>query len=198
MADPKAGPVKLKGLRRSRNLRHGQRGIAMLRPICDTCQAGSNVASDWYLSCTHDPYVGVRMETRSVPVYAEADDGSGEMIVERMEERVRQYPWPNFTDITVSTRVNSGQGVNKARRKGFILVTELVSEAYPNGIAPMCEYRDCQWQEDLKQYRWGTFCREMEARMVGIDEEALDDSLEIGYNAQSTARRNRQIAGVPV
>lgn len=191
--------AKLKGVRRARNLRHGQRGVTMLRPICDVCQSGHNVAWNWYETCPHDPYVGIRTESRSVPIYRDADDGSGEKIVERMEERSRIYPWPNFANVTVSTRVNSGQGVAKAKNKGFILLHELTgSEAFPDGIAPMCEYRDCQWQEDLKVYKWGTFCREQEARMVGIDEEALDDALEVGFNAQSTSRRNRQIASVSI
>lgn len=161
-------PAKLKGMRRARNLRIGLRGVVMLRPICDECQDGE-VAYDWFVTCEHDPYVGIREKRVEVPIYSEPQE-DGSRIIERMEERVSWEPWPNFAEATVDRRVNSGNGVERARRKGWILPEELRSEAYPNGIAPMCQFRGCRWQDGLVHYRNGSYCREIEARIVGSRE----------------------------
>lgn len=166
MAKAANAPAKLKGLRRARNLRVGLRAITMLRAICDQgCQDGDDVPHDWYLECPHDPYIGVREKRVQVPIYSdEQEDGS--RVLERMEERVTWEPWPNFVDVIHDLRVNSGNSVERGRRRGWILPEELRNELYPNGIAPMCQFKGCRWQDGLKKYRYGTFCREMEARLV--------------------------------
>ena len=177
-AEPVA-PAKLKGMRRAQNLRVGLRGVVMLRPACDKgCQEGE-VSPDWYLACEHDPYVGVREKRVEVPIYSEPlDDGS--VIVERMEERVSWEVWPNFAEAVVDLRVNSGRGVEKARGKGWILPQELRSPAYPNGIAEMCQFRGCRWQNGLVNYRNGTYCREVEARMIGARETDASGNMVYG------------------
>jgi hypothetical protein len=173
-------PAKLKGMRRARNLRIGLRGIVMFRPICkDGCTDGE-FAPDWYNDCPHDPYVGVREHRVEVPIYSEPlEDGS--RVVERMEERVSWTPWPNFAEATLDMRVNSGEGVNHARSKGWILPEELRSEAWPNGVAQMCQFRGCRWQEGLVTYRNGVYCREIEARIVAARE--TDGSGNLLYGA---------------
>ena len=198
---PVAGaPAKLKGLRRARNLRVGLRAITMLRPICrDGCQDGADVAPDWYLECPHDPYIGIREKRTQVPIYSKPlEDGS--RVLERMEERVTWETWPNFSEAMLTMRVNSGKGVERARRRGWILPEEVRSPAYPNGIAPMCQFRSCQWQEGLRNYKWGTFCREIEARMVGL--VAVDDATgDLIYGVQEVhnmAKRQGQIERVAV
>jgi hypothetical protein len=158
-------PAKLKGLRRARNLRVGLRGITMLRPQCKDCK-GPDAPVDWYLYCPHDPYIGVREKRVEVPLYSDIQS-DGARIVEGMEERVTWEVWPNFAEAVVDMRVNSGNGVEKARRKGWIMLDEVRSEAFPNGIAPMCQFRSCRWQEGLVTYKNGVYCREYEARMVG-------------------------------
>ena len=190
-AEPVA-QAKLKGMRRARNPRIGLRGITMLRPICQngisdpvkhpgrgTCQSGAEVAWNWYEDCPHDPYVGVRQNRFEVPIYSEPHEDGSRTIME-MEERVTWEPFPNFAEAVVDRRVNSGRGVERARRKGWILPEELRSPAYPNGIAPMCQFRSCRWQDGLVNYRNGTYCREMEARLVGSRETNEDGNLVYG------------------
>jgi hypothetical protein len=187
-------PAKLPQLRRARQLTYGQRNIKMLRPICDTCTSGANVPRDWYLTCQHDPYVGVREARRQVPIYEDAE--SGEKVVTGVEERVSFAPWPNWTEATVSKRVNSGAGEDKARAKGFIRPTELRSEAWPDGIAECCEFRGCYWQEGLKETRFGKFCRTLEAKLVGFDETGR--TIEIGWNQESTEKRYTMLDSMAV
>ena len=196
---PQGNPTKLKGLRRARNLRFGLRAVKMLRPICrDGCQDGAEVAWDWHLSCPHDPYVGKREKRTQVPIYSEPHE-DGSVSLEGMDERISWEPYPNFSEVTVSTRVNSGTGVNKARRKGFILPEELRSPLYPTGIAPMCQFKGCYWHEGLREYRYGTFCRELEARLVGFDEhDAEGNPLYGAMEVHHEAKRQKQLDAVVV
>ena len=191
--------AKLKGVRRARNLRVGLRAVTMLRPICkDGCQDGAEVAPDWYLECEHDPYIGKREKRTQVPIYSEPlEDGS--VVLERVEERVSWDAWPNFCEAMVTLAANSGMGVEKARAKGWILPEELKSPLYPNGLAPMCQFRSCQWQEGLKEYRWGTFCREIEARLVG--QNAVDPQGNLIYGAKEimhSGKRQAHLEGVAI
>lgn len=188
----KGQPAKLKGLRRQRNVRVGQRGLKMLRAQCDICQDGPNVPNLWMEDCPHDPYVGVRERHWDEPEYVDKGNGVNEII--GTKEKVEFVAWPNFVDITLASYFNSNRNLQIARAKGFILPEELRSPAFPNGIAPLCQFRDCYWQDDLKTYRWGTFCREEEAKLVGIAEGALGDSFEIAHED----KRNAQLARVAV
>ena len=178
----------------------GQGGLAMLRPICNICQGGDNVPRDWYLACDHDPYVTLVEISRKVPRYEDVPGEDGEPTGTRRvvgtDTLVDYEPRPNLTDVTLSTRVNSGKGVEMARRKGFILPEELVSPSFPGGIAPMCQFRGCTWQKDLRTYKWGTFCREDEARLVGTDEKGM--TLEIGFDSNSSEKRRTQLDSVAV
>jgi hypothetical protein len=189
-----AAPAKLKGLRRARNLRVGLRCVTMLRPICrDGCQDGSEVAQDWYKDCPHDPYIGKKQKTTQVPIYSEPlEDGS--VVLKEMQDRITWEAWPNFVDVTVNIQVNSGLGLERSRAKGRILPEELRSPLYPNGIAPMCEFRACRWQEGLKEYRWGTYCREVEARLVGLS--ATDGTGQLIYGAREVMHDGKKRAGM--
>jgi hypothetical protein len=187
-----SGPAKLKGLRRARNLRVGLRCITMLRPICrDGCQDGIDVPADWYNDCPHDPYVGRRQKITQVPIYSDPlPDGS--VTLKEMQDRITWETWPHFVEVALNMAVNSGRGVDRGRRKGYILPEELRSPVYPNGIAPMCQFRSCRAQEGLKEYRWGTFCREIEARMVGAQE--VDSEGKLVYGAREVMHEGKRIA----
>jgi hypothetical protein len=76
---------------------------------------------------------------------------------------------PNWTQITVGRGVNRGEGVERARAKGYIFPEDLRSPIWPDGIKPRCQFRDC-FGEDLQSYTTGTFCREIEAKMVFLAE----------------------------
>jgi hypothetical protein len=168
---PDGKPAFLQGLPRSRNPRLGQRRVKMLRPICREGCAGLSV--DWWRTCPHDPYIGVGERRLKTPVYSEPRE-DGTVIVEGMEETVSWQPRPNWLEVTVSMKVNSGNGVARQRAKGAILVTELRSPAFPRGIAAMCEFRGCYWQHGLLNTRYGSFCKEIEAKRVAQDQSDGD------------------------
>ena len=197
--EPALKPAKLKNVRRATNTRNGIRNVKMLRPICrDGCQDGAEVPRDWYDSCEHDPYVGKREKRTQVPLYSEPHE-DGSVTIQGMEERASWEPFPNFAEITVSTRVNSGLGVDKARRKGFILPEELRSPIFPHGIAPMCQFKGCYWQEGLRDYRFGTFCREIEARVIGFDESDSDGNPLFGaLEVWNEGKRQKQLDAVTI
>jgi hypothetical protein len=88
--------------------------------------------------------------------------------VERMEEQVTFEVWPHLAQVSTSNNINSGEGIQRAKEKGYIFPEDLRAIAYPNGIAPMCEFGNCFWQHDRRQYRDGVFCQEYEARIVSM------------------------------
>jgi hypothetical protein len=187
-----AEPAKLKGLRRAGNLRVGLRCITMVRPICiDGCQDGVDVPLDWYLECPHDPYVGKKQSINQVPIYSEPlEDGSVTLV--EMQDRISWETWPHFVEVALDIQVNSGRGVERSRRKGRILPEELRSPVYPNGIAPMCQFRGCRWQHGLKEYKWGVFCREIEARAIGA--VARDSEGKLVYGAREVLHEGKRQA----
>ena len=154
-------PAILKGLRPAARIEFGFREIGMLRPVCKTCQSGANVAKDWYVNCEHEPYVGTRTIKTVTRRYEDGQDG--ERIVVGTDEQTVERPFPNLVKVSAAVIINSGLGVEKGRLKGYILPSELRCEAYPDGIADFCEFRDCFQQEGLVQYEHGRFCREGEA-----------------------------------
>lgn len=180
-------PAFLKGVRRARAVRFGQRRIKMLRPICSNkektgCQDGAEVPRDWYLSCPHDPYVGRKQHMVEVPIYSEpAEDGT--VTLEEVQQRLKWEVWPNFVQPVLSVMVNSGRGVEKGRAKGYIMPEELRSPAFPNGIAPFCQFRNCFWQHGLTEYKSGIYCSEMEAKRVALNGHANDDKNSPAYGA---------------
>lgn len=176
-----AKPAFLKGIKRTRVARYGHRRIKMLRPDCEICDT-ADAPWGWWLTCEHDPYVGVREKRIQVPIYSEPlEDGS--VVVERMEERVSWEPFPNRAQVSLANHINSGEGMERARAKGYIMPEDLRSPAYPNGIAPMCQFQNCFWQHDLREYRDGVFCREDEARVVALFYTNRDKTGSMRYGA---------------
>lgn len=186
------GQAIIPGWRRATRLSMGQRSITMLRPVCRICQRTDNVPWDWYTTCPHDPYVTVVTRRVNEPEYGpENPDGSREVIGTRVVETYEVRP--NVQETALTMRVNSGDGVIKARKKGFILPSELRSPAYPGGIADACQFRDCKYQQGLVAYRNGTYCREIEALLVAIDEQGEAFEVELGTDV-SRKVRERQLA----
>jgi hypothetical protein len=88
----------------------------------------------------------------------------------------------------------------KMRTRGYIFPHDLRTPAYPYGIADPCEFRDCFHQEDVKDYRWGRFCRVLEAQLVGHDHRMSEGggALEIGDTQQSIDKQRAQLESVPL
>lgn len=163
-------PAKLLGLHRASGgeLEHGVRDIKLLRPICHICAPEVEKAGwGWWDRCEHDPYVGEKGEFISVPVYEDDPEIPGARILVKRNERTVLRPFPNFVGVAKGRRYNNGRGPeDKSLWYGYIDPKDLRSPAYPNGIAPLCEYLNCFWQEGLKTYESGTFCQEREAILV--------------------------------
>lgn len=178
----------------------GQRSIKMLRPVCRICEAKPNRTRDWATRCTHDPYVSSAKVTENRPVYEDLPDGRKKQT--GVETIVSWEPHLNIAEITLSMKINSGQGVVKAQRKGFIFPEELKSPHYPNGIAPVCQFRGCYSQQNLKDYgpggSWGTYCRDIEAALVQFTEDATahGGALEVGFDTNSQRIREKQLREV--
>lgn len=199
----KTGPDSYTG-RRATRMQPAPREIKMLRPICDICQRGENVPRDWFAACTHDPYVSVVEVPEVTSVYEDVLDEAGEPTGRKRltgtETTIGYEPRPNWGSATDYKGVNSGRGIQRALRKGWVFPEDLRSPAFPNGIKPRCQFRECM-AEDLKQYRNGRFCRELEAKLVHVAEKGAGNksgAYEIGFNARSSEFQAKQLDQVAV
>ena len=172
-------PVKLKGLHRSAptQIGTGHRSIKMLRPICADCAPNTALASgEWWKDCPHDPYVGEKGETTIDRTYE--DDPSGGRVVSGETSKTVLRPWPNYVPVSLVRRIGGGRGPEFKRQwHGYILPEELRSSSYPNGIAASCEYYECYWQDNLKTYQVGVFCKEDEA--VAVYQDTIGRTVEV-------------------
>jgi hypothetical protein len=201
-------PAILKENRRAReeNLTYNHRQKKMLRPICDLCQEGDNVPRDWVLRCDHDPYISYREQTWLVPEYEdEVVDGqpTGNRVVTGRVERSRTVPQPNWVMVSMTKRINGGQGDKRGFYRGFIRPSNLRNELFPEGIAECCEWGNCMWQQDLVEYEeLGFYCREYEAKLAYVDEHGVGmgkHNFEIGWaDPLSQQLRQDQLAAVPL
>lgn len=170
-------PAVIPSWRRGTRLGVGQRTIKMLRPICAICQGEDNVPADWAQHCEHSPYVTTVATPRKKTLYEGDRDKDGKPVGPQKivgTETIEEYEArPNVVEVALSRRVNQGQGVRRGvMYKGYIRPDELRSPEFPDGIAPACQYRGCKYQQDLKEYRSGVFCREIEAALVQGDFDA--------------------------
>jgi hypothetical protein len=196
----KEKPALIPGLRRAAiRVSAFQRRIKLLRPICATCQAGQDVPEDWWKTCDHNPYISVVEKVDRHPKYEDLENGkkriTGYEEIASWEER------PNWTQVTLHPRINNATGVErKMRRYGFIFPEELRSPLFPDGIANCCEFSNCFVQKDLKQYIWGTYCRRVEAQLVGHDIRMSGGggALEVGVGQQAAEKQRGQLEEVPL
>lgn len=191
-------PAILDRWRPTGRMRVGQRAVKMLRPVCAICQDADNVPGDWFIACQemgHDPYVSTVATPQEVPEYGpELPDGTKEQI--GVKTFVKWVPRPNRTEISLTAKINSGQGVAIARRKGFILPSELRSPHWPNGLVDPCQFRGCFQQKNLKEYgRFGSYCRPTEAALVmwAEDAESLSQLMKDYLEQNNDRVRNSQL-----
>jgi hypothetical protein len=187
--------TKLKGLHRAAGteIPLGHRAVAMLRPICKVCAPNTLIAPlAWWDDCPHQPYIGDRAENIVTTTYE--DDGEGGRVVGETTTKTVLRPWPNLVKVPLSRRISSGLGPDYKRAfNGFIFPEELRCDAYLEGIAPMCEFRECYHQDGLKEYSTGTFCQEQEAVIAyedarGIPQEVYNTDVRDEQYAQSRAK----------
>lgn len=171
------------------------RSIKMVRPRCQTCQRAPGQVIDWWKTCTHNPYIGLREVHTPEPIYSEPDS-QGRRTVLGVEDKVYWEAIPNLKSVDLNIRTNSGEGVERARRKGCILPEELRTPEFPNGIAQMCQYRGCESHDIRFHTAYGDYCREIEAKLVAAD--YLGHVLEVGHDTKTIEKRRRQIDAIKV
>ena len=181
---------------RAGRLRPSAREIKMLAPRCDVCDEGINTPKGWAETCEHEPFVTLvpieRRQTLYEDVIGKDGKPTGTKRATGQETLVDYVVRPNWVSITLSRGVNSGRGVEKAKRKGFIMPEDVRCEAYPNGIKPRCEFSGC-FAEDIKPYKNGNYCRELEAAYVYLA-EGEGRTWEVGFNAISSEKQADQVS----
>ena len=174
------------GVREGGNIRMKK----MARPICPVvddpespkytgepnCQRMHNNYPGWWDYCAnqgHEPYFTVKKKTVKEDV--EAEDGSGLVTGER--KRVLTTRKLNMVQVAIGTRFNSGHGERYSRDlKGRKTLSEF-------GYAEKCEFRNCELDAKLKS-KYGMFCGDRHARLIGADVEGLMLSVKKGEAAK--------------
>lgn len=162
---------KLGGLPVSR-IGLGGRTLKLIRPICSICQGHASTPSDWWKTCQHEPYFVKEERVVRKPIIEEREDGT--KIITSHEETLEYVEKPNLGQVQFGNpRVSSDGAV--------AYQTEVHGYRKPEdfGFAPFCEYQNCWSQNGLKTYTTGTFCREIEAKMVAIDQRRGVKAFEV-------------------
>ncbi len=184
------GGASWKGVRGPR-MQPSSREIKMLRAICATCEeaAGGSryLPKNWQDDCPHDPYISFVGRKVTENVYEDEADAEGNptgvKLITGQKTRVIPSVQPNWVGVTAANGMNKGRGVDKALRKGFIYPQMLRSPAYPEGIKRRCQFREC-YAEDLKKYKNGWFCREVEARLVAVSD--TETTWQVSFDRRSS------------
>lgn len=217
--------MKLRLYEGRKNMRStvGQRRIKMLHPVCnaekmrqlgrpegEACQDAANIVPGWWLTCPHDPYFSLAQERVRTPRREDVLDEKGNKVEGKYritgydDEVVTLGEVPNITQVSYVERINSGRGLLRKRRLGYILPEEHPEKP----IAPYCQFLDC-WTHVKDQngrnvkgavYHdvYGDYCEEWQAKLAAAD--ILGRTLEIGSpNLPGSAeKRAEQLAGINV
>jgi len=197
MTTAKAEKPELKQLRESRigvKEAMSYRRLVMVRPICPlddnetrrrvvngevvevpnpnytgepNCQRTFAGAVGWWDYCTeqgHDPYFTTKRVTLEEEQEEEQPDGT--VLITGTSRKKMKIRALNTVSVAAHTRVNSGQGPAIAHQvKGYRTLPEM-------GYAPVCDYRNCEMKVQ-KATRYGNFCSDRHARLVGADVEGI-------------------------
>jgi hypothetical protein len=177
---PSIEPLRLHGLQKPGvsvlDPSRGIRTIKLVSPICDICAPEQwNVSPNWVIECPHSPYTHYEFQDEVKTEFEDRPDGS--RVVKSREIESVERPWPNLRQVPASPRHTGnnlvGNAAEMARQKyvqfGWVPPEDVRCEAFPNGLAAMCQYRDC-FAQDIKQYASGWFCREEEAIICWEDQ----------------------------
>ena len=140
------------------------------------CQHETNSSAGWWNLCEsrgHDPYHTVTKKTVKEDV--EAEDGTG--LVTGTRKRVLTTKKLNTVQVPIGTRFHSGRGETISRGlKGRKTLTEM-------GYNEKCEFRNCELDAKLKS-KYGMYCGDRHARLVGADVEAIMLSAKAGEKSK--------------
>ena len=175
---PNNAPAVLKGMHvASGSDLDASRAIRMVKlcdPRCDVCAPDQWVAPhNWWRDCPHDPYTHFELRDEVKTEYRTLENG--ERIVASKEVTQIERPWPNFRQVPATSRhggllVETGHiAKRKFQQFGWIPPEDIRSPAFPNGLAPFCQFREC-FSQDIKRYVSGWFCQELEAILCYEDQ----------------------------
>lgn len=128
-----------------------------------TCQQEMNNYPGWWRVCEnrgHDPYFTV---TRKI-VKEEITDDEG--VITGTKKRVVETKKLNINQVPIGTRFASGRA--ETISKGLKGRKEVSEFGYKN----LCEYRNCELDAKVKS-KYGHFCSDRHARLIGADVEAV-------------------------
>lgn len=172
-------------------LANGGRTQKMIQPVCPNSATGSGcetlVYGAWWLECEkagHNPYTQVEQVPHQIPTVVETEDGR--KLITGHEEEIELVETVRTNQVSMSARINSGQGVEQKRFfHGWKLPEEL-------GYAPMCEFRNCFADNPKIETRYGKYCREEEARIVIADER------HVVLEVMLPEKRQDQLEGIAI
>ena len=153
-------------------LANAGRTVKMLKPVCPESAEGPGCETKqfgaWWIECEkkgHDPYHQVKEEIVKHPQVEMTEDGR--QLITGYEEEVERFRTPRVTQVALTDRINSHQGVENGKFwHGYKYPEEL-------GYSPMCEFRNCFADNPEIITRYGKYCREEEAKMVIADERHI-------------------------
>lgn len=137
-----------------------------------TCQHEMANYPGWWKVCEkrgHEPYFTITRTIKKEPVLAE--DGSG--LITGYREVQHEKRKLNINQVPIGTRFASGRA--EAITKGLKGRKELKEFGYND----LCEYRNCELDAKVKS-KYGFFCSDRHARLIGADVEAIMLSVKQG------------------
>ena len=171
---PQSGPLKALDWEKTglHNKFFNHRAPKMMKPVCTEHQ-GTTSRFGWWDQCIadgHQPYFDqtpVPVETLLLKCECGAEVPEGELMhcegkdleVVGKKERLKMQVKPRSIEVMVDKAMNSGRGIERARRKGCKDPQEL-------GFAPICEMSRC-WEPNPRiQTAWGSYCTQDHAALV--------------------------------
>lgn len=156
------------------------RSVKMLEPRCAEHENVTN--PNWTEVCEaagHDPFSTTTKLMEERQVFKVDEDG--DEILDGVKRVQITKVVPNVTPITVSEGINDFRGVEKARKDGYVSMTE-------RGYLPFCEMYNC-WNEASPKWSGesGNFCSEYHKGVILLSEQ------QIPIHVSSGQRKRAQI-----
>jgi hypothetical protein len=142
-------------------------------PLQQNCQLAGG---KWWEHCEtlkHNPYVTTHTWTTTEPAFEGELDAEGKptgrMIKTGDTTILHSSETPNFAQVAISIRINSGLGAEKAMRdKGYKRLKDV-------GYAEVCQFRNCQKpiSDRAKSRKYGDYCSPEHLQLVAADQQGI-------------------------
>lgn len=155
--------------------------VKLVQPRCKKCNPGGKGRYEWWLKCTHDPYVTTHEEYITIPKLEEQPDGRILKVGEDTE--VEYHIEPNMKQVADDEKVASGRMVKIQMERGAKFPEEL-------GYAPICDYNNCWEPNPSFHTRRGNFHTRDEAAIMEL--RTSETPIYLGMDSD-IQRRRRQL-----